>query len=311
MVNALLTAGLLLVGSAVAQDDHAHGEVEVCACAGTEDIHLFPVATGCTDTTAIAASAAVLAACPNTEAGCEDAVEADGTMPCQGAFFHLVYVHGWCGDEVLTTAQETLIHTYEDACAVCTVGAPYDVAVADCVQPTCSDAQPAQAAYDVLTAAAVVEACTMTPGTTAEETTAATTCTLTAADAAANPAVVGSCAVATGSGTCAYVAAGTGACVEDGGDGTCCRTTAEQDAWKIILAYHDLCDEDDVPTFIEVAKHEYAHACEDSMCNSSPPGYDGTVCPPEPTPAPAPAPASGAASVGASAAVLLGAYALA
>ena len=53
---------------------------------------------------------------------------------------------------------------------------------------------------------AVVEACTMTPGTAAEETTAATTCTLTAADAAANPAVVGSCAVATGSGTCAYTA---------------------------------------------------------------------------------------------------------
>ena len=51
-----------------------------------------------------------------------------------------------------------------------------------------------------------VEACTITPGTAAEETTATTTCTLTAADAAPTPAVVGSCAVATGSGPCAYTA---------------------------------------------------------------------------------------------------------
>ena len=70
----------------------------------------------------------------------------------------------------------------------------------------------------------LVEACTMAPGTTAEETTAATTCTLTAADAAANPAVVGSCAVATGSGTCAYVADGSNGCadfVADGGTTIC------------------------------------------------------------------------------------------
>ena len=53
---------------------------------------------------------------------------------------------------------------------------------------------------------AVVEACAMTVGTAAAETATATTCTLTAADAAATSPVVGSCAVATGSGTCVYVA---------------------------------------------------------------------------------------------------------
>jgi len=52
---------------------------------------------------------------------------------------------------------------------------------------------------------ATPESCTVIPGTTDEETAEATTCTLTAADASATPAVVGSCAVATGSGTCNYV----------------------------------------------------------------------------------------------------------
>ena len=59
--------------------------------------------------------------------------------------------------------------------------------------------------------APVDEACTLTLGTAPQETTAATTCTLTSVDAAANPAVVGSCAVATGSGSCAYVAPVVGA----------------------------------------------------------------------------------------------------
>ena len=386
----------LLLGSALAQDDHAHGEVEVCACAATEDIHLF--STDCADATAIAASATLLAACPATEAGCKDAVEADGTMPCQGAFFHLVYIHGWCADDTLSTAQETLIHTYEDHCAVCTVGAPYDPLINDCAQPTCTDPAPALAAFNALTTSP--EECVLVAGTATEEATAATTCTLTAvraevsiraesctdtvdvadcvtgytagteatpsttcptactqvaatssaaetciatvpetvtdcvadgytAGTATTPsancptgctlitavdavsAVTGACAVATGSGTCTYAAANAGACVEDGGDGTCCRNAAEVDAWKTILAYHDLCDEDDVPAYVEIAKHEYAHACEDSMCNTSPEGYDATVCPPEPVVTPAPSPTSDAASVGASAAVLMAAYALA
>ena len=54
--------------------------------------------------------------------------------------------------------------------------------------------------------APVVEGCTLTLGGAPQETAAATTCTLTSADPTDTPAVVGSCAVATGSGSCAYVA---------------------------------------------------------------------------------------------------------
>jgi hypothetical protein len=66
-----------------------------------------------------------------------------------------------------------------------------------------------------------VEGCTVVAGTAAEETTAATTCTLTAADAAATPAIVGACAVATGSGTCTYVAAAGYVGVYESISGTC------------------------------------------------------------------------------------------
>jgi hypothetical protein len=52
----------------------------------------------------------------------------------------------------------------------------------------------------------LVERCTMTPGYTWQETAEATTCSLTAADAAATPPVPGSCAVSAGQGTCTYVA---------------------------------------------------------------------------------------------------------
>ena len=46
-------------------------------------------------------------------------------------------------------------------------------------------------------------------------------------------------------------------------------------------AYHDMCGEDDMPAAIEMGKHAYAHACEDSNCNVVEPGYDGSVCPEE------------------------------
>jgi hypothetical protein len=52
----------------------------------------------------------------------------------------------------------------------------------------------------------VEEGCSLTLGSSEEEGIATTTCELTAADADADVPVVGSCAVATGSGTCDYVA---------------------------------------------------------------------------------------------------------
>ena len=59
----------------------------------------------------------------------------------------------------------------------------------------------------------------------------------------------------------------------------CCLSKAAQSAWTTVLSYHDLCDHDDVPTYIEKAYHDYEHACEDYGCNSVGAGYDGTKCP--------------------------------
>ena len=59
----------------------------------------------------------------------------------------------------------------------------------------------------------------------------------------------------------------------------CCKTTEQKNAWMTVMTYHDLCDHDDVPSYIEKAYHDYEHACEDSGCNSVKKGYDGTVCP--------------------------------
>jgi hypothetical protein len=56
----------------------------------------------------------------------------------------------------------------------------------------------------------------LTPGPSEEEAIAATTCALTAADADAGVPVVGSCAAATGSGTCDYLAPAAGAGVHSG-----------------------------------------------------------------------------------------------
>ena len=85
-------------------------------------------------------------ACPATEACCGDAVLANGSMPCQGAFFHLFWVHGWFAEGSMTDAQEGLIHTYESACMACGVGAPYDANIADCAPQVCTDPAPSQAA---------------------------------------------------------------------------------------------------------------------------------------------------------------------
>ena len=35
--------------------------------------------------------------------------------------------------------------------------------------------------------------------------------------------------------------------------GACCQTTAEQDAFHVMMAYHDICDHDDAPQYVEVA----------------------------------------------------------
>jgi hypothetical protein len=61
--------------------------------------------------------------------------------------------------------------------------------------------------------------------------------------------------------------------------GTCCTTAREQGAWKQVVAYHDECDHDQVPPYIEVGFHDYEASCENHFCNLIGPGIDQTVCP--------------------------------
>ena len=35
--------------------------------------------------------------------------------------------------------------------------------------------------------------------------------------------------------------------------GACCQTTAEQEAFHVMMSYHDQCDHSDVPHYVEVA----------------------------------------------------------
>ena len=67
-------------------------------------------------------------------------------------------------------------------------------------------------------------------------------------------------------------------------DGSCCNTAAEQGAWKQVVAYHDECDYDMVPEYIEVGFHDYEQSCENYFCNAVGPEYAGNVCPSPPPP---------------------------
>lgn len=66
----------------------------------------------------------------------------------------------------------------------------------------------------------------------------------------------------------------------------CCDTQAKKGAFRSLLAYHDLCDEDDIPADAEKALHDYEEPCEESFCNVVTAAYNGKVCPPAPTTAP-------------------------
>jgi hypothetical protein len=78
-------------------------------------------------------------------------------------------------------------------------------------------------------------------------------------------------------------------------DGTCCTDSAQKGAWKQVVAYHDLCEHDQVPEEIEKGFHDYEASCEDYFCNLAPVDADGnlidqTVCPYSPPPPPLPPP---------------------
>ena len=61
--------------------------------------------------------------------------------------------------------------------------------------------------------------------------------------------------------------------------GSCCGTTPQQGAWKQVVAYHDQCDHDQVPEYIEVGFHDYKALCDNYFCNLIGPDEDQTVCP--------------------------------
>lgn len=72
----------------------------------------------------------------------------------------------------------------------------------------------------------------------------------------------------------AATAAGTVVCADN--------ETATIDAWRTLLAYHDLCDHDVLPTEAEMAVHAYEEACETKNCNTVDASYDPAVCVEEP-----------------------------
>ena len=57
-------------------------------------------------------------------------------------------------------------------------------------------------------------------------------------------------------------------------------------AWRQVVAYHDECDHDIVPEYIEVGFHDYEASCEDHFCNLVEAGIDQTVCPSPSPPSP-------------------------
>ena len=130
---------------------HSHGEAEICACAATEPDH--PYSLDCNDADAIEASAAFLRTCDNTTVGCAATETVDGEvmMLCRGAYFHIHYIHGWCGDESMTLEQEQTLHDYEEFCPMCLVERPFVEGHPTCVQPDCDDVAAALVHAAVLT----------------------------------------------------------------------------------------------------------------------------------------------------------------
>jgi len=71
--------------------------------------------------------------------------------------------------------------------------------------------------------------------------------------------------------------------------GQCCDTQEQQGAWELVVAYHDLCEHDEVEPYIEVGFHDYEASCEDYFCNLVGPDVNQLECPfapPSPPPLP-------------------------
>lgn len=70
--------------------------------------------------------------------------------------------------------------------------------------------------------------------------------------------------------------------------GDCCNNAAQVGAFKQVVAYHDLCDHDDLPFYVEAGLHDHEAQCEAHFCNAVGPNYNGAACPSPPAPPPPP-----------------------
>jgi hypothetical protein len=61
-------------------------------------------------------------------------------------------------------------------------------------------------------------------------------------------------------------------------EGACCTSPALIGAFSTIVAYHDLCDPNDLPVTVEKAFHDYEEGCEDHFCNMIGADYNGKSC---------------------------------
>lgn len=179
----------------------------------------------------------------NQDKGCSD--EIDGVKTCQQAFFTIQAHHDYCNHTVLTTAQELLMHDYENNCAACKVDRMYMPGMPLCDKvpdETCLDQKNNETHpwYTAQTAIAYLAAsCPAGP----DGTVAANTC-----------------------------------CSRDG-----VKDLLEINAFDIIYVYHEYCGTH-IPEEIEDGLHFYEEACEDFLCNTVAEPFDPNVCPTPPTP---------------------------
>ena len=57
-----------------------------------------------------------------------------------------------------------------------------------------------------------------------------------------------------------------------------CSAAVCRDAYQVIRAYHDSCDEDDISTMIETGIHDFEDVCEQQGCNIVSKAFDPNTC---------------------------------
>uniref|UniRef100_A0A7S0L1I1 FZ domain-containing protein n=1 Tax=Coccolithus braarudii TaxID=221442 RepID=A0A7S0L1I1_9EUKA len=133
-------------------DGHHHSGGLACGCEAKETDHPFLI--DCNDGARIATAETRLQACDATDAACS-AVNAEGVMECQQAFFILQAHHDNCEHDTLSKAQEKMIHDYEDHCLNCVVPRQYVPSHPKCPTVNCDDLSPAILGFEALNSTCV------------------------------------------------------------------------------------------------------------------------------------------------------------